>query len=94
MSTPFLSGLLSLAEADEEVALIPPAMTFLQAWLSAKTALQRAAAVAQLEGNVLSDQAGVGPQLIAQTVPQINAALQAQLTKAQATVAAGAPPIS
>lgn len=88
MSTPFLSGLLSLAAADEEAALIPPAITFLQTWLASKDALSRAAAVAKLEGDALSAQAQVPAELLAQGAPQINAVLQAQLAKAQATIAA------
>jgi hypothetical protein len=87
MSNPFFDGLLSLAKADEEVALIPPAITFLNAWLAAKDGIGRAAAVAQLEGNVLEAQATVGPALLAQVVPQANTALQALLAQAQATVA-------
>lgn len=89
--TPFLSGVLSLIEADAEVALIPPVQTFLTALPASKTPLQRAAAVAQLEGNVLAAGSALGPELISQLAPQINAALQSVLTKAQATVTAGAP---
>lgn len=88
MSSPFLSGLLSLAEADTEVALIPAGLTFLDSWLKATTSVQRAAAVAQLEGNLLMSAAGVVPTLIAQELPTVNATLQSILTKAQATVAA------
>ena len=92
MSTPFLSGLLSLAVADEEVALIPSAITFLTALNSAKTGVQRAAALAQLEGNFLVAEAGIPATLLSQAVPQVNSALQAELAKAQATVAAATPP--
>lgn len=88
MSSPFLSGLLSLAEADEEAAIIPAAQVFLTALSTAKTGVQRAAAVAQLEGNLLVAQAGVLPQFIAQELPNVNAVLQSVLTKAQATIAA------
>lgn len=88
MSTPFFSGLLSLAEADAEVALIPPAQTFLSALASSKNAVQRAAALAQLEGNVLAAGAAIAPELLSQVQPQINAQLQAVLATAQATVAA------
>lgn len=91
--SPFLSGVLSLVEADAEVALIPPVQTFLTAIIAAKTSLGRAAAVAQLEGNVLAAGAALGPELIAQLAPQLNAALQAQLAKAQATVTAGLQPV-
>lgn len=91
MTTPFLSGLLSLVEADEEVALIPAGLTFLSAWTGAKDALGRAAAVAQLEGNVLAAEAAVPAALISQTLPTINTALQTVLAKAQATIAAVKP---
>lgn len=88
MANPFLSGLLSLAEADAEVALIPAAIQFLTAFSAAKSGVQRAAALAQFEGNVLAGVAVLGPQLVAQVAPQVNAQLQAVLAKAQATVAA------
>ena len=88
MSNPFLSGLLSLAEADAEVALIPAAITFLTNFAAAKTGVARAAALAQFEGNVLAGLTAVAPQLVSQAAPQINAQLQAVLAKAQATVAA------
>lgn len=88
MSTPFLSGLLSLAAADAEVALIPPAQTFLTALAASKNAVQRAAALAQLEGNVLAAGASIAPELLSQVQPQINAQLQSILAKAEATVAA------
>jgi hypothetical protein len=91
MSSPFLSGLLSLVEADTEVALIPAAQTFLDSWLTAKTSVQRAAAVAQLEGNLLVSAAGVIPTFISQELPVVNAALQSVLAKAQATVTAATP---
>lgn len=87
--SPFLSGLLSLAEADTEVAIIPAAQTFLTAWLAAKDPIARAAAVAALEGNVLASVATLPAEFLSQTVPGINTALQSVLAKAQATVAAG-----
>lgn len=87
----YLDGLLSLLEADAEVALIPPGQTFVANITAAKTGLQRVAAVAKLEGDVLAAGAGVGPEVLAQVAPSINAALQAELTKALATQAAGAP---
>jgi hypothetical protein len=87
MSSPFFSGLLTLVAADEEVALIPPAQTFLTALTNAKTGLQRSMALVQLEGNVLAAESNVGPQLLAQVLPQLNAALAAQLAKEQAVVA-------
>ena len=92
MSSPFLAGLLSLAEADTEVAIIPAAQTFLDSWLVAKTQPQRAAALAQLEGNLLVSAAGVIPTLISQELPTVNAALQKVLAKAQATVATATTP--
>jgi hypothetical protein len=91
MSTPFLSGLLSLAEADTEVALIPAAQTFLDALKNAKTGTQRAAALAQLEGNAMVSLASVGPQLLSQVLPVINAKLQSALASAEATVTAATP---
>lgn len=94
MSTPFFSGLLTLVKADEEVALIPSAITFLTALQNSKTALQRGAALAQLEGNVLMAEAGIGPTLLAQIAPQLNSELQAQLTAAQAAIAATTVPKS
>lgn len=94
MSTPFLSGLLTLVAADEEAALIPPAITFLQALQASKDGLARAAALAQLEGNALAAEASVPAELLSQVAPQLNAALQAQLAKAQATIAAAAKPAS
>lgn len=89
--TPFLAGVLSLVEADVEVALIPPVQTFLTAIVASKTPLQRAAAVAQLEGNVIAAGSALAPELIAQIAPELNAVLQSVLAKAQATVAAGLP---
>lgn len=92
MSTPFFSGLLSLAEADAEAALIPSAITFLQAIQSSKTALERAAAVGQLEANVIEAGAAIGPELLGQVAPQLVTQLQALLTKAQSEVQAAATP--
>jgi hypothetical protein len=92
MSTPFLDGILSLALADEEVSLIPAGITFLTSLSTAKTGLQRALAVGQLEQSVLAAQANIGPTLLSQVVPSLNTAMTAILTKAQATVATGAPP--
>jgi hypothetical protein len=87
MSTPFLSGLLSLVEADAEVGAIPAAITFLTALNSSKNALQRVAALAQFEGNLVAGESAVPTQLLGQVVPQLNAALQAQLVKAEAIIA-------
>lgn len=87
MSSPFLSGLLSLAEADTEVAIIPAAQTFLASWLGAKDALGRAAAVAQLEGNVLASVVSLPATFIGQELPALNTTLQSVLAKAQATIA-------
>jgi hypothetical protein len=92
VSNSFLSGLLSLAEADTEVAIIPAAQTFLASWLTAKDALSRAAAVAQLEGNVLTGAAALPAEFLGQTLPTINTTLQSVLAKAQATIAATKPP--
>jgi hypothetical protein len=89
-TTPFLKGLLNLAVADEEVALIPPAQTFLSALQTSKNSLQRAAIVAQFEGNALAAEAGVAPTLLAQVIPQVNGVMQALLAKAQAEVTAAA----
>jgi hypothetical protein len=89
VSSPLLSGLLSLAEADTEVAIIPAAQTFLTAWLGAKDPIARAAAVAQLEGNVLASAASLPAEFLGQTLPTLNTALQGVLARAQATVAAG-----
>jgi hypothetical protein len=89
--SPFLSGLLSLAEADTEVAIIPAAQTFLASWLAAKDAVARAAAVAQLEGNVLANVASLPATFIGQELPALNSTLQNVLAKAQATVAAAKP---
>lgn len=89
--TPFLAGVLSLVEADVEVALIPPVQTFLGDILASKTGLQRAAAVAKLEGNIIAAGAGLAPELIAQIAPELNSVLQSVLAKAQATVTAGLP---
>lgn len=91
MSSPFLAGLLSLAEADTEVAIIPAAQTFLVSWLGAKDALGRAAAVAQLEGNVLANASALPAEFIGQVFPTINATLQSVLVKAGATIAAHPP---
>lgn len=90
MSNPFLSGLLSLAEADTEVALIPAAQSFLDAWVAAKDSVGRAAAVAQFEGNVLVSASKLPAEFIGQELPTINATLQSVLAKAQATIAAAA----
>lgn len=87
MSSPFLAGLLSLVEADAEVALIPAAQVFLTAWTSAKDGVGRAAAIAQLEGNVLLSVSKLPAEFIGQELPVVNAALQSLLTKAQAIVA-------
>lgn len=87
--TPFLAGLLSLVEADTEVALIPPAQTFLANYFGAKNAIARAAAVAKLEGDALQALASEPAELQAQVAPQINTVLQSVLAKAQAIVAAG-----
>jgi hypothetical protein len=84
-----LSGLLSLAEADIEVAIIPAAQTFLTSWLAAKDPLARAAAVAQLEGNVLAAGAALPAAFLGQTLPVLNTTLQGVLAKAQSTVTAG-----
>lgn len=91
MSSPFLSGLLSLAEADTEVALIPAAQAFLDSWSAAKDSVGRAAAVAQLEGNVLLSVSKLPAEFVGQVFPTINAALQSELSKAQATIAAAKP---
>lgn len=89
---PFFSGLLSLFAADEEVALIPAAITALQGLVASKTALQRISVLATLETNVFAAEVNIAPQLVSQLAPQFNATLQAELAKAQATVAAATTP--
>lgn len=89
--TPSGSLLLELLKADVIATEGPFVLTFLQNFLSAKTALGRTAALIQLNGDLTGGLIKVDASIAGQVQGALSTKLEASIAAAQAEITAAAP---